>query len=502
MKSQYGIVNRKTLFTLFIIIVISVFSFYPLFHNLGKFQIRMWDEACYANNSLDMLLNHQNILVVEKQGVPDLYNTKPPFGIWLQALSMKVFGIGEFAVRLPSAIFGFLTILLVFFFCSYTLGSRVTGLLAAGVLMTAKGFISNHVTRTGDLDAVLVFWLTLGLFVFIDLVIKKPENSFRHFFLLTLSLVLGFLTKGIAGFFFLPFIFIISILFKNYKIYREKNLYISALIVVCLCPLYYVTREILAPGFIDKLLGSEIFRFNQAVMKWHIRPFDFYFQNLKTTRFVPFITILPLAMILPFLVKSNKLLIAIYLIIATAGYFLLISIPAVKLEWYDAPLFPLLSILVAFSFIECGEFLFRKIYIGWNLAFLRFILATIAIFFLIGPYEEIRESLKYPENEIYQLEFDGAYLKYLKTARPEIKILSVYKKEQNQALYDQVLFYIRAFEEQDNYHIRLTQEMNFQKNEIVMVSRAEDQEKINDQFSVKVVDSWRSGKLYQISGRN
>jgi 4-amino-4-deoxy-L-arabinose transferase-like glycosyltransferase len=494
--------NRKNLFTAFIIIIISVFSYYPIFHNLGKFQIRMWDEACYANNSIDMLLNHQNILVVEKQGVPDLYNTKPPLVIWMQALSMKVFGINEFAVRLPSAIFGFLTILLVYFFCISTIGSRVTGLLSAGILITAKGFISNHVVRTGDLDAVLVFWLTLGLFVFIDLVIRKPENSFRHFLLLTLSLVLGFLTKGIAGFFFIPFIFIISILFKNYKIYRDRNLYISALLVICICSGYYFIREMLAPGYIDTLLGSEILRFNQVVMKWHIAPFDYYFQNLRTTRFVPFFTILPLALILPFILKSNKLLISICLMIAAAGYFLLISIPAVKLEWYDAPLFPVLSVLVAFSFVETGIFIFRKIYLGWNLTFLKIILTGGAILFLIKPYKEILGSLKYPEEDIYALEFDGAYLKYLKTINPEIKILTVYKKEHHEALYDQVLFYIRAYEEQDQYHIRLTQEMNFQKNEIVMVGKPEDQDKILDQYSVRILDSWRSGRVFQIVRRN
>ncbi len=207
--------TRGNIISTVIIIIITALSYFPVFHNLDKFQIRMWDEASYANNSIDMLLTNQNIFVVEKQGKPDLYNTKPPFVIWLQALSMKLFGINELAVRLPSAIFGLLTILLVYFFCSNVLESKTIGFISAGILMTARGFIGNHVVRTGDLDGVLVFWLTLGLFAFIDLIIKKPKNSCYHFFILTLSLTFGFLTKGIAGFFFVPFMFIISILFKN-----------------------------------------------------------------------------------------------------------------------------------------------------------------------------------------------------------------------------------------------------------------------------------------------
>jgi len=130
------------------------------------------------------------------------------------------------------------------------------------------------------------------------------------------------------------------------------------------------------------------------------------------------------------------------------------------------------------------------------------ILAVAAILFLIKPYKEILRSLKYPEEDIYSMEFDGAYLKYLKINRPDIKSLTVYKKEHNDALYDQVLFYIRAYEQQNNYHIRLTQEMNFQKDEIVMVCKQEDQEKIRDHYSVKELNRWKAGNLYQILKRN
>ena len=35
---------------------------------------------------------------------------KPPFFFWLQALAMKVFGVTEFAARLPNALFGILTL--------------------------------------------------------------------------------------------------------------------------------------------------------------------------------------------------------------------------------------------------------------------------------------------------------------------------------------------------------------------------------------------------------
>jgi hypothetical protein len=212
--------------------------------------------------------------------------------------------------------------------------------------------------------------------------------------------------------------------------------------------------------------------------------------------------ILPLALITPFILKSNKLLISLYLLITAVGYFLLISFPAIKLEWYDAPLFPILSILTGLSFVETGILIFRKTILFLNLSLIKMILVVAAILFLIKPYKEILRSQKYPEEEIYSLEFDGAYLKYLKINKPEIKSLTVFKKEHNEALYDQVLFYIRAYEHENNYHIRLTQEMNFQKDEIVMVSKQEDQEKIRDNYFLKELNSWKTGSLVRILNRN
>src|SRR5690242_955714 len=90
-------------------LILILISFFPLFINLGKFPIRMWDEATYANNAIDML-SFDNPLVVEHMGQPDMYNTKPPLVIWLQAAAMKIFGINEWSVRMPSAMFGLLTV--------------------------------------------------------------------------------------------------------------------------------------------------------------------------------------------------------------------------------------------------------------------------------------------------------------------------------------------------------------------------------------------------------
>lgn len=495
--TNFSFLNRAGAGHLIPLVVLTGLSYFIIFQNLGKFQIRMWDEATYANNAIDMLLN-QNPMVVEHLGQPDLYNTKPPLAIWLQALGMKAFGINEFALRLPSALAGLLTVLLVYFFGVRVLKSKTIGFVAAVVLLSANGFVSNHLVRTGDLDAVLLFWLTLGLFTFIDLVIRKPQQAGWHVFLLSMSLSCGFLTKGVAGFFFLPFFLIISLLFQNRWLYKEKGLYVGATATILICAGYYGLREFVTPGYFQMVLESEIFRFNQVVMSWHVHPFDYYFQNLRLTRFHPYFSLLPICILAFFIRQAQQLQTCIYLFITALGYFLLISYPAVKLEWYDAPLFPLLSVLIALSFVEGGLVLLNKLPLQSYRGALKPLLLVGALLFAINPLKANLEKVKYPEEQIYAMEMDGAYLKHLKQHRPDVDRLTVFKQEEHLEHYDQVLFYMRAYKLQYGYDIKLSHTPDFKAGERVMVCKQNLKEQIESHYLAETLHTWRDGNLLLI----
>ena len=47
-------IQRKYL-SLGIILLVLIISYFPLFYNLDELHIRMWDEAIYANNSIEMM---------------------------------------------------------------------------------------------------------------------------------------------------------------------------------------------------------------------------------------------------------------------------------------------------------------------------------------------------------------------------------------------------------------------------------------------------------------
>lgn len=85
---------------------------------------------------------------------------KPPLFYWLSSICVKVLGLSAFSVRLPSAIFAALTVVLVYLLASYDFGKRA-GYLASAVAATALlQIIMSHAAAT---DAIMVFFMVAGL---------------------------------------------------------------------------------------------------------------------------------------------------------------------------------------------------------------------------------------------------------------------------------------------------------------------------------------------------
>src|SRR5674476_887377 len=94
--------QSKTYLT--IIILSGLIFFIPF---LGSVHLFDWDEINFAESAREMIVTG-NYHQVQIDFQP--FIEKPPFFFWLQVLSMKAFGINEFASRLPNAIFGIITL--------------------------------------------------------------------------------------------------------------------------------------------------------------------------------------------------------------------------------------------------------------------------------------------------------------------------------------------------------------------------------------------------------
>src|SRR5688572_15039809 len=94
------------------VILTLLLCYFPLCHHINAYCIQSWDESRNAVNAIEMLHNH-NWLTRYFNNEPDMWELKPPFLIWCQVLSFKLFGLSEITVRLPSMIFSMGTVLLL-----------------------------------------------------------------------------------------------------------------------------------------------------------------------------------------------------------------------------------------------------------------------------------------------------------------------------------------------------------------------------------------------------
>ena len=174
----------------FLIVAIAALLFIP---GLGAVHLFDWDEINFAEIAREMLVTG-DWLQPRIDYLP--FHEKPPLFIWFQAISMSVFGVNEFAARLPNAFCGILTLLVLF-----RIGTRLKN-ETFGALWTLAyiGSILPHLYfRSGIIDPWFNLFIFLGLDQFIQLVSAERKRGAKQASLSGLFLGLAVMTKGPVG---------------------------------------------------------------------------------------------------------------------------------------------------------------------------------------------------------------------------------------------------------------------------------------------------------------
>lgn len=160
----------------------------------GKLHLFDWDEINFAESAREMITTGDYATVMINF---EPFWEKPPLFIWMQVISMKLFGINEFAARFPNAICGMLTLLFLF-----EVGRRHFGFKFGWIwaLVYASSFLPFFYFKSGIIDP----WFNLFIYGSIYTLIRYTDNQFKgNRTLLTLIggilLGLAILTKGPAG---------------------------------------------------------------------------------------------------------------------------------------------------------------------------------------------------------------------------------------------------------------------------------------------------------------
>jgi 4-amino-4-deoxy-L-arabinose transferase-like glycosyltransferase len=159
-------------------------SFFLNLHALPLFDV---DEGAFSEATREMF-ERGDFISTYLNGVPRY--DKPILVYWFQAAAVTVFGVNEFAFRLPSALAASAWVLAVGWFVGRLRGA-VDGYRAA--IVTALCFSVSVIGKAATADALLNLWLVLALlFTFLHWREQRKRDLYAAF----ACIGLGVLTKG------------------------------------------------------------------------------------------------------------------------------------------------------------------------------------------------------------------------------------------------------------------------------------------------------------------
>jgi len=176
---------------IFLIALIAAIIFIPFIGNCPLFD---WDEVNFAECAREMIVTG-NYSHVQLNFRP--FWEKPPLFIWLQALSMNIFGVNEFAARFPNAICSVIS-LIILFNIGKKFHSQKFGVVWA--LIYASCLLPHLYFKSGLIDPWFNLFIFLSVYNCIQF-INNPNGKKEIYNALFAGLFLGaaVLTKGPAA---------------------------------------------------------------------------------------------------------------------------------------------------------------------------------------------------------------------------------------------------------------------------------------------------------------
>ncbi len=185
------------------------------------------------------------------------YLEKAPFMYWLSALSVSAFGLHEWAIRLPLAIFMLLLGLLVYRFGTRFWGEK-GGFYSGLAFLTALG--PYAFTRTFIPDVILSFFIAFCLYMYLQIAIGDEEEDRKPFRLgpvdlrcagLFASAALAMLTKGLIGIIFPGTIILVHMLVtRNWKVLSKLQVGYGILIFMAVAAPWHILASLANSDFL------------------------------------------------------------------------------------------------------------------------------------------------------------------------------------------------------------------------------------------------------------
>ena len=148
-----------------------------------------YDDAVYAHIA-QAIVHTGDWVNIQSNGFPALEH--PPGFVWMQAALFSLFGFSDFLAKLPSALCGVGTVLLVFWLARRVLKDERAAVLAMLVMLATPYFIKY--TSHGMTDVPFTFLFTAAICSWL-----KAEDDDRWYGVVSALTAYALLTRGVVG---------------------------------------------------------------------------------------------------------------------------------------------------------------------------------------------------------------------------------------------------------------------------------------------------------------
>lgn len=277
-----------------LILILFAFVACIAFTGLGSTGLFDVDEAIFAEASYEMI-ETGDFVTPTYNGEPRYH--KPPLIYWIQAASMYVFGKTAFAARLPSALFGFLTLLVFYCFLERMTENKRFALTASAILGVNLSFYL--VSHAATADMALNLFVLATTMTFLASLYAEKRDAFAPI-VGGLLLGLAFLCKG-------PVALMVPCLVIGVATFMKEDVGenfvrinpITALIALLVAASPWIVLMIQAKGFDffkEFWLVHNIGRFTEAMGNTHTTS-KLYYVGVILVGLFPWVLLLPSAVL-------------------------------------------------------------------------------------------------------------------------------------------------------------------------------------------------------------
>lgn len=372
----------------FLVVFIAIWAAVVLFSGIGYGDLSGYDDAVYAHEAREMVQSG-DVWTLHLNGQPDF--DKPPLFIWLVALSFKIFGISDTSAKVPGALLGWATVLLVYFLTKELYGEDKTDettrewlpVLSMLCMATTQYFLKNagHVMT----DVPFTFFFTAAIYFYV----RGLRNGI-YLCAAGIGAGLSLLTRSPVGVFPAVIIFIDVVINRRFKTIRSSGFLGFVILSIAIPAAWYIAEyRLFGELFITRHFGNiaehsqgQTLRSGPQQLFWY---FEYFFLIVRL--YIPWFPLMFYGIYLAVnkgITRSIRAeaLIFIWLFVTIVP----LSFAESKVLRYILPAFPAFSVLAATSLLH----MFSRERLSRFSQVIFAILSVAALFVIFQPHYKLR----------------------------------------------------------------------------------------------------------------